>query len=157
VVQHKVDGIDKDVTQLCRTTGVDTNTTTSRPTRLQEDIMAEQSSQPGTYHPTLTMLREQLQGLLPERASAAPATRGAGRPGMVQMIMDNAPILMEVASQFMDRGRRVAEAVRPVPAPRRRGWRTTVLRPVVIAVAVAGAGYLISNSMRASKPGVVRG
>lgn len=114
--------------------------------------MAQQSSQPFNYHPTLTSLREQLQGLLPDRTQAAPAAQGAGRPGLVQMVMDNAPMLMEVASHFMNRGRQAAESVRPVLAPRRRSWRMAVLRPVVIALAVAGAGYLISTSMRTGKP-----
>ena len=115
--------------------------------------MAQQSSQSTSYHPTITSLREQLQGLLPDRTSAAPAVQGAGRPGLMQMVMDNAPMLMEVASHFMNRGREAAEAVRPVLTPQRRSWRMAVFRPVVIALAVAGAGYLISTTMRAGKPG----
>ena len=118
--------------------------------------MAQQSSPSASYHPTLTSLREQLQGLLPDRTPTMSAPQGAGRPGLLQMVMDNAPILMEVASHFMDRGRQAAEAVRPALAPRRRSWRKAVLRPVVIGLAVAGAGYLLSTSMRAGKPGAGR-
>ncbi len=133
--------------------GVDDATPDPSPTHLHEDAMAQQSNQSASFHPTLTSLREQLQGLLPDRTPAVSAPQGAARPGLLQMVMDNAPILMEVASHFMSRGRQAAEAVRPALAPKRRSWGKALVRPVVIALAVAGAGYLISASMRSGTPG----
>ncbi len=100
----------------------------------------ELSSYASALHPGLSRLREQLSGLMTGAAEAAPAAARQARPALLQQAMDNAPLLLELGTTLLHRmrGGREEAIARPAPPPPRR---FRVLRPILIAAAVAGAAY----------------
>lgn len=111
--------------------------------------MADASTLANALHPGIAKLRQQVAGLLPNTAPGVSATAEAARPTLMQQAMDNAPMLMEVGTMLLRLVRRAPDAVgRQAPPPPPPARRIGVLRPILIAVAVAGTAYLVSRALR---------
>ncbi len=112
--------------------------------------MADVSTIASALHPGIAKLRQQLAGLLPDAAPSASATAEAARPTLLQQAMDNAPMLMEAGTMLLRliRGTPDAAVTRQAPPPPPQARRIGLLRPVLIAAAVAGTAYLISRALR---------
>lgn len=117
--------------------------------------MADASTIANALHPGIAKLRQQLAGLLPDKASALSATADAARPTLLQQAMDNAPMLMEAGTMLLRliRGTPDAAVERHAPPPAAKARRTGLLRPVLIVVAVAGTAYLVSRALRPATGG----
>ncbi len=111
--------------------------------------MADTSTLANALHPGIAKLRQQVAGLLPSTAPGVSATVEAARPTLMQQAIDNAPMLMEIGTMLLRLVRGTPDAVgRQVPPPPPPARRIGVLRPVLIAVAVAGTAYLVSRALR---------
>ena len=110
------------------------------------------------YHPQLTKLRQQLEGLVPERAAAVAREAVASPSTLFDRISANAPLLMELGLSFLKRMTRSSEQVMEAAAVERkpRSWirRIGYVKPALAITVALGAAYLIGRSHRpvASRP-----
>lgn len=103
------------------------------------------------YHPQLTKLRQQLEGLVPECAAAVAKEAVASPSTLFDRISANAP-LMELGSSFLKRMNRSSEQVMEAAAVERkpRSWirRIGYVKPALAITVALGVAYLIGRSHR---------
>lgn len=111
------------------------------------------------YHPQLAKLRQQLEGLVPDRAAAAVKEAVAHPSTLLDQVKANAPLLMELGSTLLSRVRQssgavaghVAEAAsvqrRPQSLIGRVGYKT----PILVIAAALGAAYFLGRAHRAPR------
>ena len=105
-----------------------------------------------SLHPQIAKLRQQLEGVIPERAAAVAQETAASPSTLLDHVKANAPLLMEIGSSLLQRVQRSPDRVqktadverRPATWVGRIGWRKPAL---VIAVAL-GAAYLLGRFHR---------
>lgn len=104
------------------------------------------------YHPQLTKLRQQLEGLVPERAATLAKEAVASPSTLFDRISANAPLLMELGSSLLKRMTRSSEQVMEAAAIERkpRFWirRIGYVKSALAITVALGAAYLIGRSHR---------
>lgn len=102
-------------------------------------------------------LREQLQGLLPDRAKPAAEAAAHEAGAGLRTLLDYAPLALEYAQPIAGLvqrliGRAPAEAAPtppPPPPPRRRSaWRSAAVAGLVLGIAALAYGYGVSKAAR---------
>lgn len=110
------------------------------------------------YHPQLVKLRQQLEGLVPERAAAVARKVAADPSTLLDHVSANTPLLMELGSSFLKHMRhsseQAIEAASVEPQPRSWIRRIGYVRPVLAFTAALGVAYLIGRSHRPATPRV---
>ena len=108
------------------------------------------------HHPQLVKLRQQLEGLLPERAAAVARQVAAKSSTLLDHVSAIAPLLMELGSFFLKRMRDSSEQAREAAdvEPQPRSWirRIGYVKPALALTAALGVAYLVGRFHRPATP-----
>ena len=111
----------------------------------------------GSLHPQIAKLRQQLEGVIPERTAAVAQEAAASPLTLLDHVKANAPLLMELGSSLLqrvqpspDRVQKAANAERrPATWVGRIGWK----KPAFLVAVALGSAYLLGRFHRpATRP-----